>query len=262
MNFSFLRTVYLTFSIIILGFYAFYFYGWEIYSLNLKEPETWISLFTIFILLWIIELINEIIYKKIKKEKIKNVEVKKIYNGSGILELDNNPPDWLIKLFYITVIFSTIYLLAYFFTDFAHTKKEYELAFKKQMKKVIFFEKTRTQVTLETAKFKKEFVEEGKALFQATCASCHNPDGGGNICPNLTDDYWINKIEKNLFKNIFYIIWNGSKNNPTMRAFGVSGEIKGNDIEKISSYVYFINKNSIKPSRKKNPEGEKTLWLD
>lgn len=258
MNFrrTFLRTVYLTFSIIIFGFYVFY-------GRELKDPVAWISLFPIFILLWIIELINEIIYKKIKflkKEKIKNV--KKIDNGSGILELDHSPPYWWIKLFYITVIFSTIYLLAYFFTDFAHPKKEYELASKKQMKKVLFYEKTRPQVTLETAKFKKEFVEEGKALFQETCASCHNPDGGGNICPNLTDDYWINKIEKNLFKNIFYIIWNGSKNNPTMRAFGSTGEIKGNDIEKISSYVYSINKNSIKPSRIKPPEGQKILWED
>jgi cytochrome c oxidase cbb3-type subunit III len=236
--------LHLTFSI--LGFYAFYGYG--------GDTVAWV---TIFILLWIIELINEIIYKNLKKEKI---QVKKIDNGSGILELDHSPPYWWIKLFYITVIFSTIYLLAYFFTDFAHPKKEYELASKKQMKKVLFYEKTRPQVTLETAKFKKEFVEEGKALFQETCASCHNPDGGGNICPNLTDDYWINKIEKNLFKNIFYIIWNGSKNNPTMRAFGSTGEIKGNDIEKISSYVYSINKNSIKPSKIKPPEGEKILW--
>jgi cytochrome c oxidase cbb3-type subunit III len=250
---NFRRPLYLTFSIIIFGFYAFS--GGEISSM--KDPVAWISLLTIFILLWIIELIDEIIPKKNVKEQVKNID-----NGSGILELDNRAPSWWIKLFYITVIFSTIYLLAYFFTDFAHPKKEYELASKKQMKKVIYYEKTRPQVTLETAKFKKELVEEGKALFQATCASCHHPDGGGNICPNLTDDYWINKIEKNLFKNIFYIIWNGSKKNPTMRAFGSTGEIKGNDIEKISSYVYSINKNSIKPSRIKPPEGEKILWED
>jgi cytochrome c oxidase cbb3-type subunit 3 len=31
----------------------------------------------------------------------------------------------------------------------------------------------------------------GKQTFTTICATCHRPDGGGNIGPNLTDDYWI-----------------------------------------------------------------------
>ena len=34
-------------------------------------------------------------------------------------------------------------------------------------------------------------MEEGKETFTAYCASCHRPDGGGLIGPNLTDAYWL-----------------------------------------------------------------------
>jgi mono/diheme cytochrome c family protein len=32
---------------------------------------------------------------------------------------------------------------------------------------------------------------EGRNLFLANCASCHMPDGGGLVGPNLTDNYWL-----------------------------------------------------------------------
>ena len=34
-------------------------------------------------------------------------------------------------------------------------------------------------------------VREGKQVFATTCAPCHRADGGGNIGPNLTDNYWL-----------------------------------------------------------------------
>src|SRR5690606_8886494 len=34
-------------------------------------------------------------------------------------------------------------------------------------------------------------VAEGKTVYDANCAACHRPDGGGLIGPNLTDDAWI-----------------------------------------------------------------------
>lgn len=32
---------------------------------------------------------------------------------------------------------------------------------------------------------------EGKAVFEKNCVACHRADGGGNVGPNLTDEYWI-----------------------------------------------------------------------
>ncbi|WGH27983.1 MAG: c-type cytochrome [Candidatus Bostrichicola ureolyticus] len=249
-----------------------------------------ISIFIIIIiLLLILETLNSIIYNqklKFLSEKERSILIKKnsenyfirlyktgfcnpsnedkiekIDHGfDGIIEMDNEIPKWWIYIFYLTIIISINYISAYFITDFAHPYKEYELAYNKQLSEITSYEKIRPQATIKTAIFKKELINEGKKLFDENCATCHNYDGSGNIGPNLTDDYWINKEKDDLFKNIFYILWNGSKNNPTMRAFGALGEIKGNDLEKIASYVYFINKNAKTPQNGKLPEGKKIIW--
>lgn len=189
--------------------------------------------------------------------------IKKINHGfDGILELDNNPPKWWVHLFIITIVFSIIYFISYLFLDFSNPYKEYNYNYEKQLREIKIFEKNAPQVSIENSYFKKEFINEGKILFKENCSTCHKEDGSGSIGPNLTDNYWINKVENDLYKNIFYMIWNGSNNNPTMRAFGKTGEIKGNDIEKISSYVYFINKSKKKPLNQKNPQGKKILeWI-
>ena len=65
----------------------------------------------------------------------------------------------------------------------------------------------------------------------------------GGIGPNLTDDYWVNHEEEDLFKNIYHVIYNGSPKNAQMRAFGQKKELSGLAIEKIASYVYSLNQN-------------------
>ncbi len=257
----------------------------------LVHPITVSFLIITTISLWILEFINNLIFRKklqflAEEEKKKIFEenegnyfyrfykfifhdpkkmsdgVKKIDHGfDGIIELDNQLPMWWVHLFYLTIVFSAIYFFSYLLMDFSNPYKEYEIAYKNQLKEIEIFEKNTPQATIENAFFKDHLINSGKILFDENCATCHQSDGSGNIGPNLTDDYWINTKEKDLFKNIFSIIWNGSDNNPTMRAFGKSGEIKGNDIEKISSYVYFINQKSKKPLIYKAPQGKKiTEW--
>ncbi len=259
---------------------------------KLSYITNFISIFffiIIILLLIILEYINNIIFKKkiesLSEEKRRkiieknegnyfyvfykfffhkknndNEKIKTIDHGfDGIIELDNKLPIWWVHLFYITVIFSVIYLLSYLLLDFSNPYKEYDLSYKKQLYNIKIFEQKKPQASLEKSFFKKRLINEGKILFEENCSTCHQKDGSGNIGPNLTDDYWINVIEKDLYKNIFYLIWNGSEKNPTMRAFGKNGEIKGNDIEKISSYVYFINKEKNKPLKQKNPQGKKII---
>lgn len=201
------------------------------------------------------------LYKSFLEEPENYKKIEKIdHDFDGIIELNNKLPSWWVNLFYLSIIFSIIYFFAYIFTDFAHVQKEYEFSYKEHIAKIEHYEKSRPQVNILTAKFNEDFIPDGKNYFEQICATCHNIDGGGNTGPNLTDDYWINIQEKNLFKNIYSIIWNGSKNNPTMRGFGINGELKGNDIEKIASYVYYINRNPKKPIKCKKPQGKKVLW--
>lgn len=168
----------------------------------------------------------------------------------GIMELDNQLPKWWLGLFWVTAICCVLYIISYSFTDFAHQSKEYDTEYAKQIASVEDYMKTAPQVTIENAEYKADNIAEGEELFKTNCVSCHMDGGKGGIGPNLTDKYWINQPEKTLFKNIFHVVWNGSPNNPAMVAFGKNGQISGNDIEKITAYIYHINqeKSPITPA--------------
>ena len=181
----------------------------------------------------------------------------------GIMELDNQLPKWWLGLFYFGVAYCVLYITSYFLTDFAHPIKEYDQEYKEQIAAVDEYMKTVPQATIETAKFSEDNVEEGKVIFQTNCVTCHGEGGKGGIGPNLTDGSWINQPEKTLFKNVFYMVENGSKNNPTMQAWGKNGILTGNDIEKVSAYVYHINQEQppITPAQGgAAPQGTEVQW--
>ena len=181
----------------------------------------------------------------------------------GIMELDNQLPKWWLGLFYFGVAYCVLYITSYFLTDFAHPIKEYDQEYKEQIAAVEDYMKTVPQATIETAKFSEDNVEEGKVIFQTNCVTCHGEGGKGGIGPNLTDNFWINQPEKTLFKNVFYMVENGSTNNPTMQAWGKNGVLTGNDIEKVSAYVYHINQEQppITPAQGgAAPQGTEVQW--
>lgn len=270
-------------TVIIFIFYVFF--GGNLFIF--KNPIIIIFIITSLILLIIEQLLYNIIYEQkfnfFSKEKQiylnkknknylyylyksifeyyneKNIEIIN-HDFDGIVEYNNKLPTWWVNLFYFSIIFAIIYFLAFCFTDFAHPKKEYEVAYQQHINNIKEYEKKIPQANLKNSNFKTELVTDGKELFEQICATCHKSDGSGSTGPNLTDNYWININEKKLYKNIFYIIWNGSQNNPTMRGFGSTGELKGNDIEKIASYVYYININKNKPIISKKPQGKKIVW--
>ncbi|SFI42326.1 c-type cytochrome [Halpernia frigidisoli] len=159
----------------------------------------------------------------------------------GIMELDNQLPKWWLGLFYFGCAFCIIYMASYWLTDFAHPVKEYDDEYKQQTASVAEYMKNVPQATLETAVFSEDNWEAGKEVFQTNCVSCHGEGGKGGIGPNLTDKFWINQPEKTLFKNIFWMVENGSPNNSAMQAWGKNGVVSGNDIEKVAAYVYHIN---------------------
>ena len=125
----------------------------------------------------------------------------------GIRELDNNLPPWWVWGFYATIIFAIIYLFNYHILQTSDLQiKEYnkEIA---QSKKDIdeYLSKMAMNVdeTNATLLTDTKAISSGKALFEANCVACHNPEGEGNIGPNLTDDAWIYSPDiKDLFKTI------------------------------------------------------------
>lgn len=181
----------------------------------------------------------------------------------GIMELDNSLPKWWLGLFYFGVAYCILYISSYAFTDFAHPIAEYNQEHKEQIAAIEDYMSKVPQANQETAVYSADNIEEGKAIFETNCVSCHAEGGKGGIGPNLTDKFWINQPEKSVFKNIFYMVDNGSKNNPTMQAWGKNGVLTGNDIQKVSAYVYHINQEQapITPAQGgAAPQGTEVQW--
>lgn len=161
----------------------------------------------------------------------------------GIKELDNSLPQWWVALFHMGNVFMVVYMLAYIFTDFAHADVEYEKHMALAEEKVRIWVEN-NDITIEQAENRftdQQALANGKQVYENVCATCHTANGGGGIGPNLTDDYWVNQTQDDLFKNIYDIIYNGSPQDPQMRPFGAQGELTGLTIQDVASYVYYLN---------------------
>ena len=213
------------------------------------------------------ELANQNYFSRLiqsSKERQSEEEEKELlidHGFDGIVELDNALPDWWVGLFYFGVIFCFVYILAFSFTDFADPIAEYEIHNSAEEMKVAAWI-ANNDITIDEAVNKytdAQALEAGKEVFEQTCATCHTANGGGGIGPNLTDENWINHSKEDLFKNIYDMVYNGSPNDPTMEAFGQKGKLSGLSIEKVASYVYYLNQELPQVTEKEGgaaPQGD------
>jgi cytochrome c oxidase cbb3-type subunit 3 len=111
----------------------------------------------------------------------------------GIQEYDNPMPRWWLLTFAGTIIFSVIYVMNIGPVGNGKGRiADYEAsmaAYAKAHPAPTGGDMNADQL-LALAK-DHEQLEEGKEAYTAYCASCHAPDGGGLIGPNLADAYWL-----------------------------------------------------------------------
>jgi cytochrome c oxidase cbb3-type subunit III len=179
------------------------------------------------------------------------------HDYDGIRELDNVLPPWWVNLFYATIIFAFVYLVRFHvFGDYNQAQEfdqevaQANIEIEKNKANSPQEEITIDKVTLLTD---AESLAKGKEIFTNACAACHKADGGGVVGPNLTDEYWINGGG---IKNVFKLIADGSKNNPTMVAWAKT--LGTADVQKVASYVLSLQ--GTKPAGAKAQEGEK--WVE
>lgn len=115
------------------------------------------------------------------------------HNFDGIQECDNDLPLWWRWGFYLTIIFSVIYMGYYHFGGPGLSPVEIYEAEAAQIESQKY-----TKVVDESYKddeFKNlteaNAIAAGKDLFNTRCTSCHGATGGGGIGPNLADKFWI-----------------------------------------------------------------------
>lgn len=180
------------------------------------------------------------------------------HNYDGIRELDNVLPPWWVYLFYGTIVFAAIYLVRFHIAGDYNQDQEFQTEMKEAKVAVDAYMKTapdmmsKDKVTLLTD---APSIAAGKTIFQTNCIACHRADAGGQIGPNLTDEFWINGGG---IKNVFNTIMEGGRDGKGMVSWKAT--IKPSDIQKVASYVLSLQ--GSKPANPKPTEQEAKEWKE
>jgi cytochrome c oxidase cbb3-type subunit 3 len=176
------------------------------------------------------------------------------HNYDGIKELDNRLPPWWLWMFYVTVIFSVIYMGYYHVGGGPKLTDEYITDIAKAEAAVTAFKEAQSELVNENNVVKLTSpadLEAGKVIFTTNCIACHGSNGEGNtIGPNLTDDYWIHGGD---IKNLFGVILNGVVEKGMQSWKSV---LRPKDMQAVASYVLSLQGSN--PPNAKAPQGE--LW--
>ena len=202
---------------------------------------------------WWSGLDKKIFTKAVPVEKEADVMLDHDYDG--IRELDNALPPWWKYGFYFTIGVAFIYLLNFHVLgNGLNPTQEYTAEMDKAKIEKEAYEATNkdrideNHVPLADA----EGIKAGQALFQANCIACHLKDGGGNVGPNLTDEYWLHKGSLN---DVYHTIKYGYADKG-MQAWGNTFTEK--QISFLASFVKSLK--GTKPEVPKAPQGE--IWVE
>jgi cytochrome c oxidase cbb3-type subunit 3 len=178
------------------------------------------------------------------------------HDYDGIKELDNSLPPWWVWGFVVTIIFAVIYLLSYHVAGTGKLQlEEYydEIALAKAAK-AERIKLSGENITEENVVFLTDAtaLSEGKNIYVKNCVACHLADGGGQVGPNFTDEYWIHG---GAAKNIFNTITEGV---PAKGMISWKSQLTPKQIQQVASYIHTFQ--GTKPAIPKDPEGEK--WVE
>jgi cytochrome c oxidase cbb3-type subunit 3 len=127
------------------------------------------------------------------------------HNYDGIRELDNHLPPWWKWLFYATIIWSVIYVIAYHVTSTLPLSEDEYLA---EVAAAETQKRNQPKLAIDIDKLEytadAEIISRGQKVFMINCTPCHRNDGGGtDNGPNLTDNFWLHGGHiKNIFKTV------------------------------------------------------------
>jgi len=168
----------------------------------------------------------------------------------GIQEYDNPMPRWWLTTFALTIVFSVIYVLNIgpigagdgWIADYEKTMREFAAANPAPTGAGATPEQLIALLTDAAA------LGKGKETYTSYCASCHGPDGGGIIGPNLTDAYWLHGGE---IGSIYKTVAQGvlAKGMPPWEK-----SLKPDQLQAVVAYVASLKGST--PANPKAPQGE------
>ncbi len=187
------------------------------------------------------------------------------HEADGIREYDNNLPRWWLYGFYFTIVMSAIYMFYYhvysgpdwnilWYTGrTSHAEYEAQMAEGEALKANAPKSAGITIALLTDA----ASLDAGKKIFNGAenlCATCHREDLGGQVGPNLTDEYWIHGCSlEEIIKNI-----TTGFPEKGMLPYGSGAKLSDEQLLQVSSYIVSM-KGTNPPDPKPLEEGRDIL---
>ena len=173
------------------------------------------------------------------------------HDYDGIKELDNALPPWWKYGFIITIAIAFVYI-GYFhaFGSGKNPTEEYAAEMEQaRIEKEMFNANNKDKVDENNIPMADAAgIKAGQIIYETNCVACHLKDGGGNVGPNLTDDYWIHKGSLN---DIYKTIKVGY---PDKGMQSWEKQFSPKEISQIASYVKSLK--GTKPAAPKAPQGD------
>jgi cytochrome c oxidase cbb3-type subunit 3 len=172
----------------------------------------------------------------------------------GIREYDNPLPRWWLLIFWISIAWSVVYLanlvpgvgsgpgrVRQYESEMAAARARYG---DPATATLVVGDSTIATVAADPAR-----IAAGHAAFVTNCVACHREDGGGNIGPNLTDEYWLHGGRPSQIHGTI----SGGVLDKGMPAWGAV--LKPDEVLSVAAYVTTLR--DTHPKDPKEPQGEK-----
>jgi len=182
------------------------------------------------------------------------------HESDGIREFDNALPRWWLYGFYFTIGFAVVYLLNYHVLATPLFGKSGMIAeYHAEVMAAETAAARRAPVTAAPAaaalaRTDAGSLEKGRVIFEGpdnVCSSCHRPDLGGMVGPNLTDHFWMHGC------SIQDVITSIKTGYPVkgMLPFGTGKPLTDEQVLLVASYV--VSKRGETPANPKPIEPER-----
>lgn len=182
------------------------------------------------------------------------------HEADGIREFDNQLPRWWLYGFYFTILFAAAYLVNYHVLPTPLVGKkgmiaEYEAELEAAAATAAARPAPAAPVALVAAT-DEATLRRGEAIFNSQtslCSSCHRPDLGGLVGPNLTDDYWLHGC------SVSDIVSSIRTGYPTMGMLPYGSNTPLSDDELLAVASYILSKRGSNPENPKPRDPERDV---
>lgn len=183
------------------------------------------------------------------------------HDADGIREFDNALPRWWLHGFYFTIAFAVVYMINYHVLSTpafgeAGMAAEYRAELRDAARTAPAPPPAGSVSATPVALKDEPSLTKGRAIFESpdhACSSCHRPDLGGMIGPNLTDGYWLHGC------SVTEIVTSIRTGYPMkgMMPFGSNKPLTDEQLLQLASYV--MSRNGSSPAGAKPSDQERDV---